>query len=61
MTFGLGVRFKAVGEPDSTVLPVENVAEQTKLLEKLRADGLEAEPVALTWQVMTDSRTGDEQ
>lgn len=58
MTFGLGVRFKAAGEPDFTVLPVENAAEQTELLAKLRAEGFLADRVALRWQVMADpSRT----
>lgn len=60
--FGLGVRFKAAGESDYTIQPVDDAAEQTELLRHMRGRGLDAMPVSLTWQVMTDSAetTGDE-
>lgn len=60
--FGLGVRFIAAGESTYTIQPVDDAKEQASLLRHFRDQGIDAAPVALTWQVMTDSTetTGDQ-
>lgn len=52
--FGLGVRFRKPADADFTTRYVDDSEEQVKLLRRLRAEGFEAVPVALTWTVMDE-------